>query len=220
MADLPAPVGITTSTSCPDMTASMASSCPGRRSSKPNRLRASWTAASRGGRATVCGSGSVFGMSSRLLPHPATHKPARGFSRHLNQALYVVVLTRLRTDPATRAYAQRRRAQGKTHREIKRCLIRYVARQLYRLHETQPALDATEERPAEQPRAGTGRVVLQPVLVTEATRPTMPKTHKRMLGHQPSRWTEPHGTVGASHPIRARLWASKLSALLASSCVL
>jgi transposase len=54
-----------------------------------------------------------------------------------------VVLTRLRTDPVTRAYAQRRRAQGKTNREINRCLVRYVARQLYRLLETQPTLDAT-----------------------------------------------------------------------------
>jgi hypothetical protein len=35
------------------------------------------------------------------------------------------------------------RAQGKTNREIKRCLVRYLARQLYRLLETQPALDAT-----------------------------------------------------------------------------
>ena len=73
----------------------------------------------------------------------------RSGDRQLNQALYTVVLTRLRTDPATRAYAQRRRAQGKTNREIKRCLIRYVARQLYRLLETQPALDTTEERPTE-----------------------------------------------------------------------
>jgi transposase len=31
----------------------------------------------------------------------------------------------------TRAYAQRRRAEGKTNREIKRCLVRYVARQHY-----------------------------------------------------------------------------------------
>ena len=45
--------------------------------------------------------------------------------------------------PTTRAYADRRRAQGKSNREIKRCLVRYVARQLYRLLETQPALDAT-----------------------------------------------------------------------------
>jgi transposase len=51
-----------------------------------------------------------------------------------------VVLTRLRYDPATRAYAQRRRAGGKTNREIRRCLVRYFARQLYRLLEAQPAL--------------------------------------------------------------------------------
>ena len=33
------------------------------------------------------------------------------------------------------AYATRRRAQGKTNREIKRCLVRYVACQLFRLLE-------------------------------------------------------------------------------------
>jgi transposase len=33
------------------------------------------------------------------------------------------------------SYAQRRRAQGKTNREIKRCLVRYVARQLFGLLE-------------------------------------------------------------------------------------
>jgi transposase len=65
----------------------------------------------------------------------------RSGDRQLNRALYTVVLTRLRTDPVTRAYAERRRAQGKSNREIKRCLVRYVARQLYRLLETQPALD-------------------------------------------------------------------------------
>jgi len=31
-------------------------------------------------------------------------------------------------------------AQGKTNREIRRCLVRYVARQLYRLLEGQPEL--------------------------------------------------------------------------------
>jgi transposase len=82
------------------------------------------------------------------LPHQPDklterRSPDRSGDHQLNQALYTVVLTRLRTDPVTRAYATRRRAQGKTNREIKRCLIRYVARQLYRLLETQPALDAT-----------------------------------------------------------------------------
>ena len=64
----------------------------------------------------------------------------RSGDRQLNQALHLIVLTRLRYDPATRAYATRRRAQGKTNREIRRCLARYVARQLYRLLEVQPTL--------------------------------------------------------------------------------
>jgi transposase len=62
-------------------------------------------------------------------------RPNRSGDRHLNQALHVVVLTGLRTDPTTRAYAQRRRGQGGTDREVKRCLVRYVARQLHRLLE-------------------------------------------------------------------------------------
>jgi transposase len=45
--------------------------------------------------------------------------------------------------PATRAYAQRRRAEGKTNREIRRCLVRYVTRQLHRLLEHPAHLDPT-----------------------------------------------------------------------------
>jgi hypothetical protein len=41
-------------------------------------------------------------------------------------------LTRLRTDPGTRAYVQRRLADGKTNKEIRRCLKRYVCRQIFR----------------------------------------------------------------------------------------
>jgi hypothetical protein len=96
-----------------------------------------------------CRSDAAFAMLGGAAPIPASSGQTirvrlnRSGDRQLNQALYTVVLTRLRTDPVTRAYAQRRRAQGKTNREIKRCLVRYVARQLYRLLETQPALDAT-----------------------------------------------------------------------------
>jgi transposase len=96
-----------------------------------------------------CRSDAAFAMLGGAAPIPASSGQTvrvrlnRSGDRQLNQALYTVVLTRLRTDPVTRAYATRRRAQGKTHREIKRCLIRYVARQLYRLLETQPAIDTT-----------------------------------------------------------------------------
>ena len=38
------------------------------------------------------------------------------------------MFTRLGSDPATRAYAERRTAEGKSKAEIIRCLKRYVAR--------------------------------------------------------------------------------------------
>jgi transposase len=93
-----------------------------------------------------CPTDAAFAMLGGAAPIPASSGQTvrfrlnRSGDRHLNQALHLVVLTRLRTDPATRAYAQRRRAQGKTNREIKRCLVRYVARQLYRQLETDPTL--------------------------------------------------------------------------------
>jgi transposase len=43
-----------------------------------------------------------------------------------------IVLTRMRSCPRTRAYVARRTAEGKTRREIRRCLKRYIARELYR----------------------------------------------------------------------------------------
>ena len=42
------------------------------------------------------------------------------------------MLVRIRQDSATKDYVQRRLAQGKTIRDIKRCLKRYIARQLFR----------------------------------------------------------------------------------------
>jgi transposase len=96
-----------------------------------------------------CPSDAAFAMLAGAAPIPASSGQTirvrlnRSGDRHLNQALHLVVLTRLRYDPATPAYAQRRRAQGKTNREIRRCLVRYVARQLYRLLEANPCSDPT-----------------------------------------------------------------------------
>jgi transposase len=42
------------------------------------------------------------------------------------------VFTRLGSDAATRAYTERRTAEGKSKAEIIRCLKRYVAREVYR----------------------------------------------------------------------------------------
>jgi transposase len=96
-----------------------------------------------------CRTDAAFAMLGGAAPIPASSGQTirvrlnRSGDRQLNQALHLIALTRLRYDPATRAYAQRRRAEGKTNREIRRCLVRYVARQLYRLLEANPRFDPT-----------------------------------------------------------------------------
>jgi transposase len=55
----------------------------------------------------------------------------RGGDRNANHALHMIALSRLRHCPKTRAYLDRRTAEGKTKREIIRCLKRYIAREIY-----------------------------------------------------------------------------------------
>ncbi|WP_206051573.1 transposase [Nocardioides ferulae] len=71
------------------------------------------------------------------------HRLNRYGDRRLNSALHVIVIARQRHDPTTRAYTQRRTVQGKNPREIRRCLKRYIARDLYRQLEAGTALDRT-----------------------------------------------------------------------------
>ena len=89
-----------------------------------------------------CRDDAAFAMLAGTAPIPASsgktvrYRLNRSGDRQLNRALHTVTLTRLQRDPRTRAYAERRRAEGKTDREIKRCLKRYIARALYRRLET------------------------------------------------------------------------------------
>ncbi len=93
-------------------------------------------------------SDAAFAMLAGTAPIPASsgmtvrHRLNRSGDRRLNQAIHTVVVTRIRVDPETRTYVERRRAEGKTDREIKRCLKRYVTRQLFRQLEHGP-LDKT-----------------------------------------------------------------------------
>ena len=60
------------------------------------------------------------------------HRLNRGGDRALNRALHTIATTRMRSCPTTQAYVARRTAEGKNPKEIRRCLKRYIARQLYR----------------------------------------------------------------------------------------
>ncbi|MCJ8504802.1 IS110 family transposase [Kocuria flava] len=81
---------------------------------------------------------AAFASLAGVNPIPASsgntvrHRINRGGDRRLNRALHMAIVTRMRMDPATRAYVERRTAEGRTLREIRRCLKRYLARQIYR----------------------------------------------------------------------------------------
>ena len=60
------------------------------------------------------------------------HRLNRGGDRALNRAIHTIALTRMRSCTRTRAYVERRTAEGKTSREIRRVIKRYIARELYR----------------------------------------------------------------------------------------
>jgi transposase len=56
----------------------------------------------------------------------------RDGNRQANAALYRVAIVRMRDDEKTKTYVTRRTAEGKTRREIVRCLKRYIVREIYR----------------------------------------------------------------------------------------
>jgi transposase len=80
----------------------------------------------------------AFAMLSGTAPVPVSsgrtdrHRLNRLGDRQLNRAIHTIAVTRMRCHPDTRAYVERRRAEGKTDREIRRCIKRYLARHLYR----------------------------------------------------------------------------------------
>jgi transposase len=61
------------------------------------------------------------------------HRLNRGGSDEANNALWTIALVRMRSDPRTKVYVQRRTGEGLSTKEILRCLKRYIVRELYPL---------------------------------------------------------------------------------------
>lgn len=84
-----------------------------------------------------CRNDAAFASLAGVCPIPASsgrtirHRLNRGGDRALNRALHDIVKTRWQRCARTQAYIERRRAEGKTDKEIRRCLKRYVARELH-----------------------------------------------------------------------------------------
>lgn len=87
---------------------------------------------------TRIGTEAAFAHLCGVAPIPASSgkkqnefRLNRGGDRAANAALYRIALCRLRWDPATRAYVERRTKEGKSKKRIIRCLKRYIAREVY-----------------------------------------------------------------------------------------
>ena len=84
---------------------------------------------------------AAFAALTATAPIPASsgrttrHRINPYGDRNANRALHTIAVSRLRYHQPTIAYAARRTAEGKTTREIRRCIKRYLARNLYRLME-------------------------------------------------------------------------------------
>ena len=93
----------------------------------PERLR------SESAFAAMCGVSPVQASSGKTV----RHRLNRSGNRQANNALWRIAVVRIAHDEETRAYAARRTAEGKTRREIIRCLKRHIAREIF-AHLTHP----------------------------------------------------------------------------------
>jgi transposase len=79
--------------------------------------------------AHLCGAAPIPASSGKTV----RHRLNRHGDRDANRALYVIAICRMSRDKRTRAYVERRTKEGKSKKEIIRCLKRYIAREVYRI---------------------------------------------------------------------------------------
>src|SRR5215216_4830738 len=79
--------------------------------------------------AHLCGAAPIPASSGKTV----RHRLNRHGNRDANMALYVIAVCRMNRDERTRSYVAKRTAEGKSKKEIIRCLKRYIAREIYRV---------------------------------------------------------------------------------------
>ena len=80
--------------------------------------------------AHLCGAAPIPASSGKKS---VRHRLNRHGNRDANRALYVIAVCRMSRNERTRIYVAKRTAEGKTKKEIIRCLKRYIAREVYRI---------------------------------------------------------------------------------------
>jgi len=97
------------------------------------QLLVSWSHAGRirdeNAFAAMAGVAPIQASSGKVV----RHRLSRFGDRQLNRALHTVALSRSQNHLETKAYIARRTAEGKSTREIRRCIKRYLSRRFFRL---------------------------------------------------------------------------------------
>jgi transposase len=132
LAETAAGIGTQIAAIVEDMAPGLVAAGPGMGALSAAQILLSWSHAGR------IRSEAAFAMLSGTAPIPVPsgrtdrHRLNRLGDRQLNRALHIIAVSRMRHHPATLTYVQRRRAEGKTGKEIRRCTKRYLARHLDR----------------------------------------------------------------------------------------
>jgi transposase len=79
--------------------------------------------------AKLCGACPIPASSGRTT----RHRLNRGGHRQANAALHRILVVRMRFHEPTIAYVKRRTQEGKTKKEILRCLKRLLIREIYQI---------------------------------------------------------------------------------------
>ena len=116
--------------------------------------------------AALCGASPIEASSGPRV----RHRLNRGGNRQANNALWRIATVRLRVHERSIDYAARRRAEGKTRREIIRCLKRHIAREIYRLLTDPPQVPHGESLRLQRTRRGLTINAAAQALHTHTTR--------------------------------------------------
>lgn len=104
---------------------------------------------SEAGLAALCGVSPIPASSGKTN----RHRLNRGGDRQANCAIHQIALVRMSTDERTQAYIAKKRAEGKSTKEVMRCLKRAICREVYRLLINPPEVPRIDDlRPLRQAR--------------------------------------------------------------------
>lgn len=106
--------------------------------------------------AALCGTSPIPASSGKTN----RYRLNRGGDRRANAAIHQIALVRVSSDPRTKAYIAKKKAEGKTTRDAIRCLKRIIARELYKIITNPPAIPTIDDlRPLRKARGLTLQTV-------------------------------------------------------------